>query len=121
MELLSERLTSVADGARRELTSSVIKIIDFIKKELASNTDSPLTRATFHALRTISATTCPGEEISLTSTVPLVLGGMRERTTAAPAIQALSSLWYVIHFHNIVKMSQLELQFGARTSYNTLP
>ncbi|KAI0920552.1 hypothetical protein AcV5_010550 [Taiwanofungus camphoratus] len=92
MELLSERLTSVADRARRELTSSVIKIIDFIKKELASNTDGPLTRATFHALRTISATTCPGEEISLTSTVPLVLGGMRERTTAAPAIQALSSL-----------------------------
>ncbi|CDO68790.1 hypothetical protein BN946_scf184989.g56 [Trametes cinnabarina] len=90
LELFGDRLSEVADKTRRQLTPSIVKIVDRIRAILSAASES-LARPALRALATISDTICPGEEGPITNTLPLVLDAVRKESLRTPALQALLS------------------------------
>lgn len=90
LELISDRLTDVAEKARRTLTITVVQIVDKIRSVLTGAEDA-LARSALRALSIVSDTLSPGEESSITSTVPLILESVRRESVRAPALHALLS------------------------------
>ncbi|OSD00001.1 hypothetical protein PYCCODRAFT_1479448 [Trametes coccinea BRFM310] len=90
LELFGDRLTEVAEKTRRQLTPSIVKIVERIRAIL-SGAPETLARAALRALATISDTLSPGEEGSITNTLPLVLESVRREALRSPALQALLS------------------------------
>lgn len=83
----------MAEHARRELASSIVKIIDTIKTILGAPTEPTLARAALQALAAIADTLASGEEGAIASTVPLVLhcaGQHNLRVTAFRSLLAYS-------------------------------
>ncbi|KAI9060150.1 hypothetical protein FKP32DRAFT_1760434 [Trametes sanguinea] len=90
LELFGDRLTEVAEKTRRQLTPSIVKIVDRIR-DILSGAQEALARPALRALATISDTLSPGEEGSITNTLPLVLESLRREALRIPALQALLS------------------------------
>ncbi|KAI8990419.1 armadillo-type protein [Trametes punicea] len=90
LELFASRLTEVAEKTRRQLTPSIIKIVESIHTLFSASQDF-LRRPALRALATVSETLSPGEEGSIASTVPLVLDAVRQETLRVPAFKALLS------------------------------
>ncbi|KAJ8482003.1 hypothetical protein ONZ51_g5640 [Trametes cubensis] len=91
LELLSERLSDVAEKTRRQLTPTIVQVVDRIRAMFAV-TQEAVARPALKAIAAISDTLCAGEEGSLTNTMPLVLNAVRQQTLRMSAFQALLSL-----------------------------
>ncbi|KAI0670242.1 hypothetical protein C8Q78DRAFT_1138718 [Trametes maxima] len=91
LDLFSSRLTEVSDKARRELTPSIVQIVDRVRSILPSAQET-LARSALEAVAAISETLSSGEEGSLASIVPPVLGAVRQTGARASALRALLSL-----------------------------
>ncbi|KAG5644278.1 hypothetical protein DXG03_008763 [Asterophora parasitica] len=119
LELLSERLPQVAEKTRLAIVSTITKIIGAIRGLLSSQPSEALSVASFKALRSIGRTLCPGEESSLTETIPLILASIKGRTGAAAAMSALSPLPAKIgpriipYFREIISASVTILREGG--------
>ncbi|KAI0776755.1 hypothetical protein BD413DRAFT_469201 [Trametes elegans] len=90
LDLLGERLTQVAEKARKALVPSVVQIVDKIRSILATLQDG-LARSALVALIAVSDTLSAGEEGSVTNTLPLVLAAARRESLRSPALHALLS------------------------------
>ena len=97
-EIFSDRVLRMTEKFRREVTTSVKKIIGRVSTILSENTDPRLTSSTLKALKAISDTLCNGEENSLGDLVPLVLSLIRDHQCIEAAMSALSSVSCVNHF-----------------------
>ncbi|KAH9943771.1 hypothetical protein B0H21DRAFT_877669 [Amylocystis lapponica] len=71
LELLGERLVDVKEDTRHEITTTVVEIVEAIRRVLSSGPATPLIRAAFHALEGITRTSCKGEESRLQVLYPL--------------------------------------------------
>ncbi|KAH9893998.1 hypothetical protein C8Q73DRAFT_694035 [Cubamyces lactineus] len=91
LELLSDRLSEVAEKTRRQLTPTIIQVLDRIRAVFAVAQEA-VSRPALKAIAAISNTLCAGEEGSLTNTMPLVLNAVRQESLRAPAFGALLSL-----------------------------
>ena len=91
LELLSERLSDVAEKTRRQLTPTIVQVVDRIRAVFAV-TQEAVARPALKAIAAISDTLCAGEEGSLTNTMPLVLNAVRQQTLRMSAFHALLSL-----------------------------
>ncbi|EMD35136.1 hypothetical protein CERSUDRAFT_107124 [Gelatoporia subvermispora B] len=91
-DLVGERLLNVVDKVRRDVTSTVIKIVECTRKILSSKPEADLTRAALHALDSVARTVQSGEESIITTTVPLVLDIAQIRSIAPSALRTLLSL-----------------------------
>ncbi|KAI0712775.1 armadillo-type protein [Cerioporus squamosus] len=109
LELLSERLTEVAEKARAALSSSINKVVGTIRDILSAAKDSPLAQSALHALTAVCNTLAQGEEGSVSSTVPLILQCLAMppiRVTAFQTILSFSSKLgprLIPHMKDIVK------------------
>ncbi|OCH90866.1 hypothetical protein OBBRIDRAFT_729952 [Obba rivulosa] len=92
LDLVGERLLNIVDKVRRDVTSTVVKLVERIRKVLSSTPEESLTRAALHALDSIARTVRTGEESILTSTVPLVLEIIQKGGLVSSALKALLSL-----------------------------
>ncbi|KII90106.1 hypothetical protein PLICRDRAFT_686024 [Plicaturopsis crispa FD-325 SS-3] len=90
LNIFTARLPLITDKTRRAITPIIVRIVDSIRKVLSASPEVSLATAAFNALKVVGATICPGEESSVTNTVPLVLAAIRDRKMAVPAITVLS-------------------------------
>ncbi|KAI0830231.1 hypothetical protein BC628DRAFT_1357002 [Trametes gibbosa] len=90
LDLLSDRLTNIAEKSRRMLTPTIVQIVDKIRS-ISSGTQENLTRSALRALAAVNDTLSAGEESSVTSTVPLVLDALRHEPLREPALRSLLS------------------------------
>lgn len=84
----------MTEKVRAEVTPSINDAIKNIQTLLSQKVDQPLTSAGLKALRAIGNTMCPGEENSLSDTVPSVLNLLKSREVVEPAMSTLSSISY---------------------------
>ncbi|TFK83295.1 hypothetical protein K466DRAFT_498737 [Polyporus arcularius HHB13444] len=91
LELLSERLTEVAEKARAALSSSIVKVVGVIRDILSAANESPLAQSALRALTAICNTLAQGEEGSVSSAVPLVLQCVATPATRVAAFQTTLS------------------------------
>lgn len=89
-----DKLPSVSNSVREEVTSTIVTIITEIKRFLPlGNESKSLVDASLHALKVISSSVVPGEESSLVDCLPLVLAASRpDQLTAVAAVSALKPL-----------------------------
>ena len=87
--LFSERLPNVSAKVREDGVATIVKIIKSIQS-IASR--EPMT--SYQALQSIGLTVLPGEEPALTSTIPLLVAGIRARRNVASAMAVLLSYSY---------------------------
>ncbi|KAI0070967.1 hypothetical protein K474DRAFT_1669523 [Panus rudis PR-1116 ss-1] len=92
LELVGENLSEVKDTTRAEMAKTVVKLVGSIKTILSSQPAEPLIVASCHALNAITLTMSPGEEASLTETVPLVVKLIKERKCIGSTLEVLLSL-----------------------------
>ncbi|KAI0632952.1 hypothetical protein C8Q77DRAFT_1120632 [Trametes polyzona] len=91
LELLSDRLTDVAEKARRALTPTIVQIVDKIRS-VFSGAEEALARSALRALAVIGDSMSSGEESAITNTVPLVLGAVQRQALRVPALSTLLPL-----------------------------
>ncbi|KAI0790983.1 hypothetical protein C8Q75DRAFT_805854 [Abortiporus biennis] len=91
LDLLGTELANVNGDTRKELTLT-IKSITVRIQGLLSNADESLLSASFHALNAIAQTLCPGEEGSLTNTVPVINTCLKEHKSLSSALKTMLSL-----------------------------
>ncbi len=91
LELLSERLTEVAEKARAALSSSIVKVVGIIRDILSAAKESPLAQSALRALTAICNTLAQGEEGSVSSAVPLVLQCVATPATRVTAFKTTLS------------------------------
>ena len=77
---------------RQDIAPTIIKIVAATRDLLVSKTNDSVAPSAFRALRSIALTLCPGEESSLTETIPPILIAIRERTSSSWALAAMSPL-----------------------------
>jgi len=92
LELLSNRLSDVSTKMRQDIVPTIVKIIDAIRNLLVSKANGSIESSALRALRSIGLTLCPGEESSLTITIPAITNAIKERTAVSLALAALSPL-----------------------------
>lgn len=92
LELLGDNLAELKDASRTRVSKTVIKIIEATRKVLLSDVDESLVIASFHGLKGVVITMCPGEESALTSLVPVVVTYIRDDKSVASALDIMSSL-----------------------------
>ncbi|KAI0092311.1 armadillo-type protein [Irpex rosettiformis] len=90
-EVLAEQLDNISEKVRQELRPTIVKLVENIKKLLPSARES-LLQAVLNALAALITTLSAGEEHSLTSTVPLIIGVVQQRRTTPLALRVLSTL-----------------------------
>ncbi len=94
LELLSERIPKIVDHVRRDIAAKVNKVVELSIKLLAQ--DNIHLRA--HVLRVLAAvgsTLVPGEEGTLTTSLPPILGALSIPDLVNYALDALIPLPYV--------------------------
>ncbi|PIL25975.1 hypothetical protein GSI_11729 [Ganoderma sinense ZZ0214-1] len=89
LELLGERLKQVAEKARAALSSSVVKVVDVIRRIASTARDPALVRSALQSLAAIGDTLAPGEEGTVSAAVPSVLGCVSRSESRLPALAAL--------------------------------
>jgi hypothetical protein len=85
-------LASISDDVRRVITPTINKILDSVKSILSSPGKNMIAPAAFMAVKAAARTMCPGEEISLTSCVPVILAAIRNGLFVANAMPVLVPL-----------------------------
>ncbi len=85
---------NITDKVREDVKPVWSKSIG-VSKEMLSTSADPLLSAALRALNTLALTVSPGEEHSLTTTVPLVIDNIRERKSTRSALEVLLALSYV--------------------------
>lgn len=95
LDLLSHRLPDISDKIRHDITPTVNQIIESIRKVVVAQSEGPLVVSAFRAMASIGSTMCPGEENSMTNSIPLLIAAIRGRTLAASAMAALAPLPFV--------------------------
>jgi U3 small nucleolar RNA-associated protein 10 len=82
----------VSGTVRQAATTSVIQIVETVKKLLSQNPTKSFSVSAFNAIRAVGTTMNAGEESCVTSLVPAMLVATRDRTLAVAAMSALASL-----------------------------
>lgn len=94
-DVLADQIGNISEKVRQELRATIVKLVENVKKLLPSANDS-LLQAALRALEALTETMSAGEEHSLTTTVPLVIGAAQQRKTIPAVLHVLSTLMYVI-------------------------
>jgi len=102
LDLLADRLTSVSNKVRQEVTPEIVQIITWTKKVISLPQEGHLTNAAFGALKAISVTTSSGEESALTDVIPFLLLAIKRRKSAASAMAVLNPLTFVSVMFSLV-------------------
>lgn len=93
LQLLVERLVEISESARRALSATVTQIVDAALAIVSAAPNPALVLAALAALKTVSVTSCTGEEEALLRTIPLLLRTMGDVTYAPASVSVLPSLW----------------------------
>jgi len=100
LQLIARRLGAVSTAARKEISSTIIFVIDFIKNLLGSsprdNEHFLLREAALKALSTISATALPDELATLSKTMSLVVNCLNHDWNTSTGLTTVITLWYEV-------------------------
>ena len=94
LDLFGDRLLSIAESARRQVTPTIVVLVERIITLLGRPMNGAVIPA-FASLRAISTTLCPGEEGPMVACVPILVSALRDRKLAVSAITVLPVLWCV--------------------------
>ncbi|KAI0311668.1 hypothetical protein OF83DRAFT_1068421 [Amylostereum chailletii] len=88
LELFAERLPMVSEGARKQTSQFVVRILDALKQMLSDGVDE-LVGAALVALKAIGSTLSTGEENAVFELLSMVVSELRNRKHSGEAVAAL--------------------------------
>ncbi|KAE9407069.1 hypothetical protein BT96DRAFT_987019 [Gymnopus androsaceus JB14] len=121
LSLLSTRLPLVAGTVRQGAATSIAKICSLVQRTLSQQPSPSLTTSSFNAVRAIGVTLCSGEESSVTSLVPVLVGAINTKMNpdiVSASVRALGTLpaklgpRLIPHFRDIVAQAIVVLRDG---------
>lgn len=97
LQMIAHRLGAASTSARKEISSIIISVIDFIRELLRSSPiddeDRLLRKSALRALATISATALPEELATLSKTVLVVANYLNYDWDTSTGLTAIIVLW----------------------------
>lgn len=97
LQLIAHRLGTATAGARKEISSAIIAVIDFIKNLLGTSPrddeDRLIMKSALEALATISATALPDELATLSKTVLVVANCLNYDWNTSTGLTTMIVLW----------------------------
>jgi hypothetical protein len=96
MDLLSQRVDTISDTARDQISSSMTEIINHIGSLIELGTSAHLSLGAIKTLGAIAGSAIPAEQAVLANTVPSILkSGMESEGLLLEILPTLNALTYV--------------------------